>query len=153
MHEGLPGLDGLSAYEIARAKGFNGTAQEWLASLKGEPGRDGKDGISVEPAEVRALVERAVAEIPRPQDGTNGRDGKDGKNGSRGLKGDTGPAGADASQPPRVPWQALFTRDEDTEQTLEVNLQPQADSGLRPWKLIPIRPDGRLMSAVGIYPM
>ena len=32
---------GLSAYEIAQQNGFEGTEEEWLASLKGEPGRDG----------------------------------------------------------------------------------------------------------------
>ena len=31
---------GLSAYEIAVKNGFKGTEAEWLASLKGEPGRD-----------------------------------------------------------------------------------------------------------------
>lgn len=32
------GLDGASAYEVAQENGFEGTADEWLASLKGEPG-------------------------------------------------------------------------------------------------------------------
>lgn len=36
--------DGLSAYEIAVKNGFEGTEQEWLASLKGEPGKDGQPG-------------------------------------------------------------------------------------------------------------
>ena len=38
------GADGKSAYEIAQEKGFEGTEEEWLASLKGEPGKDGKNG-------------------------------------------------------------------------------------------------------------
>ena len=37
---------GLSAYEIAVKNGFEGTEQEWLASLKGEPGAAG-DQITV----------------------------------------------------------------------------------------------------------
>ena len=37
---------GLSAYEIAVQNGFKGTETEWLASLKGEPGRSG-DTITV----------------------------------------------------------------------------------------------------------
>lgn len=50
---GGTGRDGLSAYEIAVKNGFEGSEQEWLASLKGEPGYtpvkgkdyfDGKDG-------------------------------------------------------------------------------------------------------------
>lgn len=32
---------GLSAYEIAQKNGFEGTEEEWLKSLKGEPGQDG----------------------------------------------------------------------------------------------------------------
>ena len=34
---------GYSAYRIAVLHGFEGTEEEWLASLKGEPGRDGAD--------------------------------------------------------------------------------------------------------------
>lgn len=33
--KGDPGSDGKSAYEIAVAEGFQGTKEEWLASLKG----------------------------------------------------------------------------------------------------------------------
>jgi hypothetical protein len=33
-----PGADGESAYDIAVRNGFTGTEQEWLASLKGDPG-------------------------------------------------------------------------------------------------------------------
>lgn len=35
---GAPGADGKSAYELAVENGFNGTVEEWLDSLKGEPG-------------------------------------------------------------------------------------------------------------------
>ena len=42
--ENSGGEDGLSAYEIAIENGFEGTEEEWLASLKGEPGKDGKQG-------------------------------------------------------------------------------------------------------------
>lgn len=51
----LEGVDGKSAYDIAVANGFVGTEEEWLASLKGEPGakgdtgaagQDGRDGVS-----------------------------------------------------------------------------------------------------------
>lgn len=41
---GGTGKDGLSAYEIAVKNGFVGSEKEWLASLEGEPGRDGSDG-------------------------------------------------------------------------------------------------------------
>lgn len=36
----------LSAYDVALENGFNGTEVEWLNSLKGEKGADGKDGAS-----------------------------------------------------------------------------------------------------------
>lgn len=49
----VSGKNGLSAYEIAVAKGFEGTEAEWLESLHGRDGRDGQDG----------------------QDGEDGRDG------------------------------------------------------------------------------
>lgn len=38
------GLPGKSAYEIAKEAGFQGTKEEWLASLKGEKGDQGEDG-------------------------------------------------------------------------------------------------------------
>jgi hypothetical protein len=38
------GKDGKSAYEIAVKNGFEGTEEEWLASLQGKDGEDGKDG-------------------------------------------------------------------------------------------------------------
>ena len=36
--------NGLSAYEIAVKNGFQGSETEWLASLKGDDGKDGADG-------------------------------------------------------------------------------------------------------------
>jgi len=41
---GPRGADGLSAYEVALANGFLGNEQDWLASLKGEPGAQGPAG-------------------------------------------------------------------------------------------------------------
>ena len=38
------GIQGYSAYEIAVQNGFEGTEQEWLASLRGADGNDGADG-------------------------------------------------------------------------------------------------------------
>lgn len=37
-------LKGLSAYEIAVTEGYDGTEEEWLASLKGETGSAGPQG-------------------------------------------------------------------------------------------------------------
>ncbi len=41
---GVAGADGKSAYQIAVANGFEGTEEEWLASLKGADGVDGTNG-------------------------------------------------------------------------------------------------------------
>ena len=49
-------------YQLAVADGYEGTYQEWLASIKGEKGDTGAQG---EPG----------------KDGTNGKDGKDGQDG------------------------------------------------------------------------
>ena len=62
MQTGANGKDGSSAYEIAIENGFVGTAAEWLESLKGKDGIDGKDGLP----------------------------GKDGKDGADGLPGKDG---------------------------------------------------------------
>ena len=49
--DGTDGKDGLSAYDIALKQGFEGTEDDWLKSLKGEPGKsipgeNGKEGKS-----------------------------------------------------------------------------------------------------------
>ena len=62
MQAGANGKDGRSAYEIAIENGFVGTVAEWLESLKGKDGIDGKDGLP----------------------------GKDGKDGADGLPGKDG---------------------------------------------------------------
>ena len=59
------GKDGKSAYEIAIEHGFVGTEAEWLESLKGAPGADGRNGT----------------------DGRDGVDGRDGLNGTDGKDG------------------------------------------------------------------
>lgn len=53
---GKDGENGLSAYELAVQNGFTGTLAEWLESMKGADGVNGKDGIN----------------------GTDGKNGKDG---------------------------------------------------------------------------
>ena len=42
--KGESGADGKSAYDIAKEKGFVGTEEEWLLTLKGADGKDGKSG-------------------------------------------------------------------------------------------------------------
>ena len=76
MQTGANGKDGCSAYEIAIENGFVGTAAEWLESLKGMNGVDGKDGLP-------------------GKDGKDGLPGKDGTNGKDGLPGKDGRDGRD----------------------------------------------------------
>ena len=73
--DGKDGVDGKSAYELycETYPEYTGTLEDWLASLKGEVGKDGQDG----------------------KDGAGGKDGQDGKDGVDGAKGDKGDKGDD----------------------------------------------------------
>lgn len=82
--QGLKGDDGRSAYEIAVQAGFEGTQEEWLASLVGARG-------------------------PQGERGPTGERGERGDQGSRGERGEPGPI----SIPSPVAWQAQFARDSD----------------------------------------
>ena len=79
MQTGANGKDGRSAYEIAIENGFVGTVAEWLESLKGRDGIDGKDGLPGKDG----------------KDGADGLPGKDGTNGKDGLPGKDGKDGRD----------------------------------------------------------
>lgn len=46
--KGENGIDGKSAYQLAVEKGFTGTVDEWIVSLKGETGPIGPQGIQGE---------------------------------------------------------------------------------------------------------
>jgi hypothetical protein len=70
------GANGLSAYEIARQNGFDGTQQEWLASLQGIQGDKGDRGFT----------------------GDKGDRGERGFTGDKGDKGDTGNKGDTGTQ-------------------------------------------------------
>ena len=74
-------IEGKSAYEVAVKNGFEGTEEEWLASLQGPPGPPGPPS-------------------PPGPPGPAGKDGKDGQDGERGESGvyvgtDTPPDDAD----------------------------------------------------------
>ena len=72
MQTGANGKDGRSAYEIAIENGFVGTVAEWLESLKGRDGIDGKDGLPGKDG----------------KDGLPGKDGRDGIDGKDGVSPD-----------------------------------------------------------------
>lgn len=70
----INGKDGKSAYEIAVGNGFEGTEQEWLDSLQGEPGVAGKDGADgYTPVKGKDYFDGVDG-----SDGQNGEDGRDG---------------------------------------------------------------------------
>lgn len=136
MRDGLPGLDGLSAYELARAKGFPGTLDEWLASLKGKDGRDGEPGQSG----------RDGLDGKDGAPGADGRDGRDGKDGAPGPRGARGPAGKDASPPAAVPWMASFERELISGRTMRMDVT-SSDPARRTWSVHPIWTAGRMTGA------
>ena len=54
--KGADGVDGKSAFDIATEKGFTGSKDEWLESLKGTKGVDGHDGRSANNLEVDPIL-------------------------------------------------------------------------------------------------
>ena len=52
----------VDAYDIAVKLGFNGTEKEWLASLKGDPGKDGENYIITED-DIDTIAQRALDKL------------------------------------------------------------------------------------------
>ena len=72
--QGLPGengADGKSAYEIAKERGFVGSIDDWLATLKGDKGDQGEKGEQGPQGPQGPAGEKGA-------DGAPGKDGKDG---------------------------------------------------------------------------
>lgn len=138
----VDGQDGLSAFEVAVANGFEGTEEEWLESLKGEPGAhflqgpagppgppgaDGRDGREGPPGPAGPAGERG----PAGRDGRDGRDGREGKSGAP------------------VPISFLVGRDQFGN---AVRLVPQygLTKGRKPVSLLPIKDDEGLTVRIDI---
>lgn len=81
-----PSGSGLSAYQIAVNRGFIGTEDEWLLSLKGPQGNNGAEGPQGTPGP------RGDQGIQGPA-GPKGDRGDTGAQGPVGIKGDTGDTG------------------------------------------------------------
>ena len=79
------GTAGQSAYELAVQEGFTGSLSEWLQSLHGRDGVDGKNGTDG----------RDGIDGKDGRDGTDGKDGADGRDGINGKDGKDGRDGAD----------------------------------------------------------
>lgn len=96
------GLPGASAYDIAVEYGFVGTVQQWLLSLKGDPGDAGPPGApgSDGPPGADSIVPGPPG--PPGSDGPAGPPGADsivpGPQGPPGIAGSDGPAGPQGIQ-------------------------------------------------------
>lgn len=95
---GQAGSNGKSAYELAVESGYQGTLEEWLASLVGPQGAAGKDGRTVELIKTSDSIKwRWTGQADGvgwtllvPLSDIKGADGKDGINGSNGADGADG---------------------------------------------------------------
>ena len=88
---------GVSAYEIALRRGFEGTEEEWLKSLEGAPGQTGPKGEPGVKGDKGDTGEQGP-KGPKGDKGDTGETGPQGPKGDKGDKGDTGeqgPAGSD----------------------------------------------------------
>lgn len=74
--QGMDGTNGKSAYDLAVEKGYSGTLDEWLASLKGSNGNDGDDGKSAYELAVEKGYKGTLEEWLASLNGTNGDNGK-----------------------------------------------------------------------------
>lgn len=94
---------GKSAYDIAVEKGFNGTEEEWIESLRGpqgERGLQGERGIQGPegPQGIQGLKGETGEQGPQGIKGEQGIPGKDGQDGANGDTGATGANGKSAYQ-------------------------------------------------------
>lgn len=87
------GTKGYSAYEVAVQQGFEGTVDEWLASLVGPQGPQGPQG------ETGQRGEQGVQGIQGPK-GETGATGPTGLQGEKGETGEQGPQGIEGPQGP-----------------------------------------------------
>lgn len=76
---GIPGSDGQSAYELAVDHGFEGSEEDWLASLKGATGAKGKSAYQLA---VDAGFEGDEASWLASLKGAPGTDGENGSDGA-----------------------------------------------------------------------
>lgn len=101
--QGPQGDPGKSAYQHAVDNGFEGTEQEWLASLKGEKGDPGERGPKGENGAKGDPGEQGPQGIPGIQgpQGPQGEQGPKGETGLQGPKGEKGESGEQGLQGPK----------------------------------------------------
>ena len=79
IKDGAKGEQGKSAYDVAVENGFQGTLEEWLASLKGETGASGTNGKSAYELAVEKGYEGTLEEWLASLKGEAGVNGTNGK--------------------------------------------------------------------------
>ena len=72
----VSGVDGKTAYDLAVDKGYKGTLEEWLESLKGSDGQNGSNGKSAYDLAVEKGYTGTLEEWLLSLNGTNGSNGK-----------------------------------------------------------------------------
>lgn len=120
---------GKSAYDIAVEHGFEGTEDEWLASLKGEPGTNGSQG-EVGPQGAQGAQGEQGIQGPQGAQGEVGPQGPQGPAGKDGINGFDGLDGEDGESAYEIAVRHGFIGTED-EWLESLQAQGSAD-GLRP---------------------
>ena len=83
--QGTDGTNGKSAYELAVEKGYSGTEEEWLESLKGNNGTSGNDGKSAYELAVEKGYRGTLDEWLEDLQGADGEQGSTGATGKDGI--------------------------------------------------------------------
>jgi hypothetical protein len=125
----LQGEAGKSAYEIAKTRGFDGTEQEWLDSLKGEQGPQGIAGP--EGPQGERGPQGIQGEIgPQGEQGPAGANGEQGPQGDPGIQGPPGVSGNDGVTPLIGANGNWFIGDTDTGKPSKGDKGDKGDSGV-----------------------
>lgn len=95
--DSLRGPAGINAYQLAAQQGYTGGLTAWLASLRGEPGVAGLSAyMSALNSGFVGTEAQWIASL-KGTNGTNGVDGKDGKDGVNGTNGLNGTNGTNGT--------------------------------------------------------
>ena len=143
--------NGESAYQIALKTGFEGTEEEWIASLKGQKGDIGEKGAKGDKGDTGPIGPQGV-KGDKGDKGDRGQQGIQGLEGPQGPKGDTGPQGEQGIQGSKGEKgdkgdQGLkgdkgdpFTYDDFTSEQLEALRGPKGEQGIQG----PVGPQGEV---------
>ena len=130
------GVDGKSAFEIAKEHGFEGSEEEWLASLKGPQGEVGPQGPMGPQGKTGASAYMAWKTIPGNEKGTveefmNSLKGEQGPQGEVGPEGPMGPQGEVGPQGPAGEKGEAFKYEDFTPEQLAQLVGPKGEKGER----------------------